>query len=222
MAKEWSWSFTKKKNYDTCPKRHYEVDILKNFTDSTEQLKWGNEVHDALAKACAGKDPLPEGMSYQAWVDIVRSSPGKLLVEQKYAITRKFEKTSWFADNVWYRGICDLLRINGDTATALDWKTGQRIDPNSIQLMLMATCILVHHPEINTVKTRFIWLAHDKATTPAVFTRAEIMTHWQKLLPEIEAMKRAAETLTYPPKPGHLCRKHCPVTSCPFHGKGNR
>lgn len=236
MAKEWSWSFSKKKNFDTCPKRYYETDILKNFQEDSEQLTQGNAVHKALAGACllgagiassgSGRDavigaPLPEVYSYmKKWVDVVTKSPGTLRVEEKYALTRDFQKTAYFAPNVWYRGICDVLKLNGNHATALDWKTG-KVGHNSVQLMLMATCIFVHYPQIETVKTRFIWLAED-CTTRDVWERATIMKEWTSLIPEINAMEAATKTLTFPPKPGALCRKWCPVTSCPFHGKGSR
>lgn len=234
MAKEWSWSYSKKKNRDTCPKRHYEVDIAKNFTDTSKQLLWGNEVHRALAAAVlhargipsvgSGRDkvtaaPLPETMKdYQKWVDLIATDTGQVYVERKYAITRKFEKADWFDDTVWYRGICDLLSITGDTATALDWKTGGKVQHDSIQLMLMATCIFVHHPEVQKVKTRFMWLQHE-CSTPDVFLRATIMKDWTTLLPEINQMEQDAKAMHYPPKPGYLCRRYCPVTSCPHHGK---
>jgi hypothetical protein len=233
MAKEWNWSYSKKKNYDVCPKRHYEVDIAKHFQEDSEQLTWGNEVHKSLAAAAlhaksirhsgSGRDmvqaaALPETMaSYQRWIDLIKNAPGTLLVERKYAITKDFQATSWFADNVWYRGICDLLMVNGSVATAIDWKTG-KVAHDSIQLMLMATCIFIHHPEINTVKTRFIWLKED-CTTPEVFHRSEIMKEWTPILPQIEAMKVASLKMDFPPKPNNYCRRYCPVTSCPFHGK---
>lgn len=221
MAKDWSWSYSKKKNYDTCPKRHYEVDILRNYTEESEALTTGNEVHKALANACEGKAPLPDPYAYmQKWVDVVRNAPGVLKVEEKYAITRQFQKTAYFAPNVWYRGICDTLKINGDSATALDWKTG-KIKHDSIQLMLMATCIFVHYPEVKTVKTRFVWL-QDDCTTPEVWQKNTIAREWTRLIPEVTAMEQASKTLTYPPKPGKLCRSWCPVTACPFHGKSVR
>ncbi len=219
MAKEWSWSYSKKKNYDTCPKRHYEVDIARNFRDESDQLIWGNQVHEALAKACVGEAPLPDPMKfYQPWVDAVVAAPGKPLAEQKFAVTRDFKPTAYFAPNVWYRGICDMLKIHGDTATAIDWKTGA-IKHDSIQLMLMATCIFVHHPEVNTVKTRFVWL-QEGCTTPEVWHRDSIFKEWVSLVPEINAMEQASKTLTFPPKPSGLCRRYCPVKSCVFHGKG--
>jgi hypothetical protein len=221
MAKEWSWSFSKKKNYDTCPKKFYEVDIQKNFTESTEQLDYGNAVHKALADACSGVTNLPAPYAYlQPWVDIVKKSPGKLKVEEKYAITRDFQKTQYFAHNTWYRGICDVLKINGDTATALDWKTG-KMNHDSIQLMLMATCIFIHYPEIKEVKTRFVWLK-ENCTTRDEWHKGTIMSEWPNVINEVNAMEEATKTLTFPPRPSGLCRKHCPVNSCPFWGKGGR
>ena len=222
MAKEWAWSFSRKKNYDTCPKKHYEVDIQKNFTDSTEQLTWGNSVHEALAKACEGKAPLPVTMPYQKWVDEMKDEPGlpgRLIVEQKYAITRDFQPTSYFAGNVWYRGICDVARINGPVALARDWKTG-KIKHDSKQLMLMATLLFVHIPELQRIRTEFVWL-QDDCTTPEVWKRATIMREWVGLIPEVNAMEQAYKNMTFPPKPSNLCRKWCPVTSCPYHGKGH-
>lgn len=234
MAKEWAWSFSKFKNWVTCPKRYYEIDVQKNYVEDTEQLKWGNEVHSAMAAAClhakgipcmgTGRDkvtaaPLPATMAgYQKWIDVVKASPGTLLVERKYAITRQLQATSWFADNTWYRGICDLLMINNGIAVALDWKTG-KVKPDSVQLMLMALCIFLHHPEVALVKTRFIWLQED-ASTPETFTRDDLVRELSALIPRVNTLEKAHQTLTFPPNPGHLCRKWCPVTSCPFHKKG--
>lgn len=219
--KEWSWSYSKLKNYITCPKRMYEIDILKNYQDSSEALTQGNEVHDVLAKACSGKQPLPLMHSrFQQWVDRVRSGPGELLVEQKYAITRDFRKTTYFAKDVWYRGIADVVRIDRDVALALDWKTGKVLE-DPVQLMLMAACLFVHYPQLLRVRAEYIWLK-DECTSPEVFDRVEVATEMAKLLPKIDQLENATKALDFPPKPNGLCTKWCKVTSCPFHGKGAR
>jgi hypothetical protein len=221
MAKEWSWSYSKKKNYDTCPKRHYEVDIQKNYKEDSEQLDWGNAVHSALANACTGKQALPATMNeYQRWIDVVRAAPGILKVEQKLAITRDFQPTEWFSNRAWLRVVVDVLKLHNKSATMLDWKTGKLVH-DSIQLAISAQCVFVHFPEIEKVKTRFVWLK-EECTTPDVFERRDMARLWTGLLPEINAMEAANKTLTYPPKPGKLCYKWCPVSSCPFHGKSNR
>lgn len=227
-AKDWSWSYSKLKNYRVCPKRMYEVDILKSFSDGGgEALLWGNEVHAAVAAALKTGLPLPDTMKpYQYWVDRVRRGSGQLLVEQKYAINRQFQKTGYFANDVWYRGIGDVVRLDivpgraKNVALVLDWKTGKILD-DSEQLMLMAQCIFSHYPEVTDVRSSFVWLKED-TETPEHLTRQEVAAQWATLLPDVLAMENAAKTLTYPPKPGHLCKNWCPVTSCPFHGKGSR
>lgn len=221
-AKEWSWSYSKLKNFIVCPKRMYEVDILKSFSDGGgEALLWGNEVHEALKVALKNNTPLPATMKqYQYWVDRVRRGAGQLLVEQKYAITRDFRPTTYFANDVWYRGIGDVVRLNGVVALVLDWKTGKILE-DSVQLMLMAQCLFSHFPEITHVRSSFVWLKDD-CETPELLTRQEVADQWRDLLPKVLEMETAAKTLTYPPKPGHLCKNWCPVTSCPFHGKGSR
>jgi len=86
MAKAFAWSYSRYKAYDTCPKRYYECDVAKNYTDSSEQLVWGSEVHEALQDATTGKRPLPESMQdYQHWVDEITA--GKF--------TREAEMPPW-------------------------------------------------------------------------------------------------------------------------------
>lgn len=223
MAKSWAWSYSKLKNYITCPKRHYEVDIQRNYTDSSEQLVWGNEVHAELAKAA--NDPtvrLPDSMAeYQRWVDEARAAKANgahVLVEQKYAITKEFQPTSWFAHNAWYRGIADIVMVMGNSlALARDYKTG-KVQHDSVQLMLMSQCLFAHIPTLQRIKTEFIWLKDD-CKTEDTFLRKDMFQHWPAVLPKVAEMEKASNTLTYPPTPNRLCARYCPVTSCPFHGK---
>jgi hypothetical protein len=221
-GKEWSWSYSKLKNFEECPKRMYEVDIAKSVQDGGgEALLWGNAVHDALAAALKSNVPLPpEMLGYQYWVDRVRRGTGTLQVEQKYAITRQFQKTGYFAKDVWYRGIGDVIRLNDDVALILDWKTGKILE-DSVQLMLMAQCLFSHYPQLNYVRSSYVWLKED-CETPELFTRQEVADQWVGLLDRVNGMERAAKEMNYPPKPGRLCKRFCPVVSCPFHGKGAR
>ena len=221
--KEWSWSYSKLKNFDVCPKRMYEIDLCGNFKEDMqgEALKWGDDVHKALAKRLKDGTPLPKEMqNYEYWADRVLRGTGRLLVEQKYAITRDFQPTTYFADNVWYRGIGDVVRIDEPVALVLDWKTGKVLE-DSVQLMLMAQCIFSHFPTITHVRSSFAWLKED-CETPELLTRKEVADQWVELLPRVLALEQAAQTLTYPPKPSGICKTYCRVSNCPFYKKGNR
>jgi hypothetical protein len=216
-----TWSFSKLKNLETCPLKHQQVDLLKNFAESSEQMIWGNTVHKALADACTGKAPLPDSLTpYQNWVDKIKAGPGELLVEQKYAITKDFQPTEYFGPKVWYRGIADVVRIDGPVALAVDWKTG-KILTDSVQLGLMAQCLFSFHKELKLVRTEYVWLKDD-CTTGEVWTRKAVADMWLGLLPRVQEYEKQVQTQTFMPKPSGLCRSYCPVISCPYHGKGNR
>lgn len=219
--KPFSFTYTKLKNYETCPKRYYEIDYAKSVKESeSDQLKWGNAAHKALAKRCSENVPLPEGMEdFEKWCARVTSGGNNatILVEQKLAIDKEFNKCDWKASTAWYRGIGDVIKIVGDVALIVDWKTGKVLE-DSVQLALMAQCVFAHYPEVQRVRSEFIWLKHD-ATTREDFSRENMISLWNVLLPRVKQLQHAHETMTFPPKPGGLCRRHCPVQSCPHWGK---
>lgn len=216
--KPFTWSYSRLKNYESCPKRHYEIDITKNVKeDESEALLWGNRVHAGFAARLSKNVPLPDGMAeWEPWCERILSTPGQILVEQKLAITKDFGPTGFFERNVWFRGVADLLKINGPVALAIDWKTGKIVE-DSQQLALMAACIFAHHSEVQVIRTEFAWLKDD-ASSRVDFKRSEMARMWANLWPRIEALERAHNTTTYPAKPGALCRRWCPVKSCPHHG----
>lgn len=233
--KAWSWSYSKLKNYESCPRKHYEVDIAKTAaetqsSDPNSPLEWGKRAHDALAAALtAAVNPLPSEFSaFQHWVQRVVNGPGELLVEQKYAINDQFEPRGWFDKDVWCRMIGDVVKIDepfttkkGKTyrlALVLDWKTGKILDDH-VQLMLMAQALFSHYPDLTHVRSEFVWLK-DECTTPELFTREEVAREWVELMPRVLAMQVAHLTQNYPPKPSGLCQRYCPVKSCPYWGKG--
>jgi len=218
--KPFAWSYSKLKNFEACPKKHYHVDILKDCReDESEQLTYGNELHKAIAERIDKKKPLPLPYTFmEDWAKKVENGPGILLVEQKLAITKDFKKTGYFDRDVWFRGVADVLRVAGKVALVLDWKTGKIVE-DSVQLALTAQCIFSHYPEVMKVRSEFIWLK-EEATTRGDFSRDDMTGLWAGLYPRVESMVVAANTTTYPAKPGGLCRRYCPVTKCPHHGVG--
>lgn len=216
--KAFAWSYSKLKNYESCPKRYYNVDVAKLVKEEeSEQLQYGNALHKALAEAISGKADLPKPFAgFQPWVDKVTRTEGQILVEQQLAITKELGKTEWFGKDAWYRGIADVIKIVGPVAVVLDWKTGKILE-DGVQLALMAQCVFAHHPEIEKIRTEFVWLKED-ATTRADFTREDMVKVWAGLLPRVSTLEDAHTGANFPPKPGYLCRKWCPVESCPHHG----
>lgn len=228
MAKKFAWSWSKLKNYRGCPKRHYEVDIAKTYKDGeeSEALKWGDTVHKAMAARIAKGTPLPPMMEhYEDWparICGLRDRGMKVLVENKLAMSEKFRPTSFFDNETWFRCVCDVLAIDEKNQVALtfDWKTG-KIAPEAEQLALSAQVIFVHYPQLKLVSSVYVWLGNDDETSKT-YEPGSLVPLWNDLWPEIKAMEEAHRTLTYPPKPSGLCKQYCPVSSCPYYGKGNR
>jgi hypothetical protein len=217
-VKPFAWSYSKLKNFESCPKRHWHVDLAKDVKEpDSEQLLWGNQVHKALAKRVSLGSALPPGMEpYERWCERVVSGEGNILVEQQLAITRQFGPTEWFGKEAWYRGIADVLKLNGPVALAIDWKTGKILE-DPVQLALMAACIFAHHPNVQRIRTEFVWLKEDTSTRED-FARDGMATMWKNLWYRIEQLEHAHKTTSYPAKPGYLCRRWCPVKDCPHHG----
>lgn len=214
-----TWTYSKLDAYETCPRRHYEVDISKHYQDGDgENLKWGNYVHDKLALACSGKAELPEElMPYQKWVERSRRW-NHVQVEHRAALTKNLTACNYSAPAVWWRGRVDLSYVEGPLAIALDWKTG-RIKENPVQLGITAQWIFAAHPAVEKVISQYVWLG-EETTTDETFTRKDMTYLWSKLLPRVQAYEHALNRQEFPPKPGGLCKRYCPVDSCPFWRKG--
>lgn len=219
-AKAFSWSYSKLKNYDSCPRKHLEVDLLKRFKEDEESgaLKWGNLVHDALAKRVRDGTALPFELKHlEPAAEQILSVPGKRLVEQQLAITAEFLPCEWFSRQAWFRAVADVIVLNPPVAFVVDYKTGKLLD-DSQQLALMSACVFAHHPDIQAVRAEFWWLREDTPTQEN-FKRSKLPQIWRDVWPRYQQLENAYLTGHYPPKPSGLCKAWCPVTSCEYNGK---
>lgn len=220
--KSFAWSYSKLKNYRTCPLRYYEIDVQKNYQEdfSGEHLAWGKQVHTAFEQRVRDGKPFPPGMEeFEDAAQRLINLPGKILVEQQLAIRRDLSPCEWFAKDTWFRGIADYLRINGPVAVAIDYKTGKILEETE-QLALLAECVFSHYPEVQAVRTEFWWLK-DEAATREDFYRKKRQQTWAGVLPKVMQLEEAHKTLNFPPRSSGLCKRHCIVTNCKHHG-GNK
>lgn len=216
-----AWSFSRLKNFETCPLRHQQIDLLKTFSEdeSNDALQYGGAVHKSAAERL-GPDRVPLPKEHQRalgkWCDALESGPGELQTELRTALTEDLRPCGYFDADVWYRGVIDVLKLNPPVAFAGDWKTGKIVE-DSVQLAVTAAWVFAQYPEIEMVRSEYIWLKFN-TTTKVHLTRNHMPELWATLAPRIQAMKHAAETATYPPKPSGLCKNWCPVETCKYHG----
>jgi hypothetical protein len=221
--KAFAFSYSKLKNWRTCPKRFFHIDHKKDVKEPEgPELKWGNELHKAFAEHVAKGTPLPDTMvQYQGILDRIKAFPGETFVEMQYCITKDFAPTEWKDwSGGWYRGIGDVVKIYNEFAYVGDYKTG-KVTEDSEQLGLLAQCLFAHYPQLQAVRAEFIWLKED-AVTRATFRREEMPRFWAEIMPSIKGLQRAIETDDFPARPSGLCGRYCPVLQCGHNGRNNK
>lgn len=237
VRKPFTWTYSKLKNFRDCPKRHYHYEIariLGNMDDAirepeSEELKRGNDAHTALAKRVAKGTPLPlDFVAYEEhakkFVDIANEMNGGIMAEEKWAMTRDYTLTGYFDANVWFRAVVDavILMPEARTIVVWDWKTGKpkalRGRPDDpVQVLLNAALFMIKYDWIDFALCELVWLDYGMKTT-ARLKRSDVPTLWASLLPEVQAMEQAYQTINYPPKKNFLCAEWCYVEACPHHG----
>jgi PD-(D/E)XK nuclease superfamily len=217
--KPFAWSYSRLKNYETCPLRYNEIDVKKSCRESpNEQLAYGDQLHKSAAAWLTKGTTLPAGFDtvLQPWLDRLARGPGDLYVESKLAIKQDFSPCEYFERGVWLRTIADVIKVSGRVALVWDWKTGKILEDH-VQLALVAACVFAHYPAVERIRSEFIWLKDDAKTTLEL-KRADLGTLWSSILPRVASLEAATVQDSFPPKPGYLCKKYCPVDSCRYHG----
>jgi len=221
-TKEWSWSYSKLKNYRTCPFRYKRIDLDKAYNidadaEHNPDLVWGKRVHKGFEDRIGKGIPFPADLAmFEGAAQRLLQAPGKIMVEQQLAIDKQFQPCGWFADQTWFRAVADYLCVNGRVAIAVDYKSGKILE-NVEQLALMADVVFAHYPEVEAVRTEFWWLKDDAVSREDIY-RKNRRALWQGILPEVMSMQKAQESGLFPKKSSGLCKKHCPVTECEHNG----
>jgi hypothetical protein len=217
--KNFAWSYSRLKNFETCPKRHFHYDIAKDVQE-TGGFSEGMEMHRAFeARVSTGtKLPLPYSQ-HEAWITQLISAPGETYAEQKLALDKDFKPASW-RGNAWFRAVIDFCKVRPESIVIVDYKSGKPIEDDT-QLALQAATVLHHLGDAVRVKSAFLFTGYDRLISH-VYTREDIPRIWSQVLPRVRKLEKAMEMQDYPPKPSGLCVKYCSVTHCPYHGVGSR
>lgn len=215
------WSHSALTSFEQCPKRYWHLNVAKDYAEPpSEALNWGSEVHKAMERRLKKGTPLPMGMAhYEELIYPLIGLPGELLVEQKLALDADLKPAEWYGDSVWCRVVVDAAFIKEPRAILIDWKTGKRKEDDD-QLALMAATMFAINPRLDTIHSAFCWLQEKPANAIArsSFRRDEIPELWNRFLPRVSVFQSAHQRTEFPPNPGGLCRRFCPVRSCPYHG----
>jgi hypothetical protein len=213
-------SYSSIKDFEGCARRYHEVRILKKFkSKDTEATLYGTAVHKAFEDYVRNGTPLPESYKQvQPFVEPLARAEGDIRCEERMAIRADFTPCEFFDKDVWMRGIPDYLAINHEKGIArvADYKTGKSSRyADTAQLELMAAMVMMHHPEVNTVKGVLLFVVISDVIK-AEFRRADLPTILSKWAGRADAIEKAVDVGVWNPRSSALC-KFCPVSTCEYH-----
>jgi hypothetical protein len=166
-----------------------------------------------------GDEPLDPRFSFAlSALESLKAKQGDKLCERKMGLTENLEPCDFFADDVWFRGIADLIILDDDLAWVIDYKTGKNARyADKGQLELMALTVFKHFPQVKKVRAGLLFViskdlikdSYEEQTSPIL---------WNKWLANYNRMETAFNTDVWNPKPSGLCRRHCPVVECVHNG----
>ena len=222
MSKVMPLSFSRLSTFEQCPAQFdYQYVSKRVQNTSNEASEYGDRVHkllEAKGKGTLNVDELTdEGKStlakWGAVVDSIVAKNGDKFFELQMAVNKDLTPVDWFASDVWIRSIADVLVVDGKTAYCLDYKTG-KVKDNPTQLQLFAAMVMWRFPEVQTVKTSFIWLKFNDVTN-TTYERRFLNSLWNALRPRFDKVQETIELGVFPAKPSGLCPWCAAKDICP-------
>lgn len=212
--KPFAWSYSALNQFETCPRQYHRLRVLKDIIEApSPQMADGNRQHKMLELRIKDGKPLPSDMKgLETLCQRVERIPATIVTEQKIALTEELKPTTYFAKDVWLRGVLDLAAIKSPRAYIIDYKTGKR-KPDSTQLMLFAGMAFAQYKAVSTVNTAFWWLK-TKEVDKETFHRKDSHLIWQHFVPKVNHMRDSIAAGNFPARPSGLCRGWCPVKDC--------
>ena len=221
MTKPITWSYSSLALYQQCPKKYYHLRVAKDIKEPmSEAMSFGNAIHK-IAEEYVGKGvPIPEQYKeIEPALLAIRNMEGEKLCENKLGLTADLEPCGFFDKKVWWRGIADIIILQGDRALTIDYKTGKKSQYADLkQLEVVSLAIFKHFPQVKKVKAGLMFLFADD------FIKADYLPDnqeeaWTPWISEVGQLQASVENNVWNAKPNFTCRGWCPVTSC-VHNQG--
>jgi hypothetical protein len=216
-----AWSYSSIKTFDQCPKKYFHLKVVKDVKDEGNEASiYGNDAHEAAEHYIKHGTPIPDKFKImRPVVETLAKFPGEKHTEMKLGVKHGltgFEPCGFFDKEVWYRGIVDLLIVDGDTAHMIDYKTGKNAKYADMkQLDLMAGAVFTHFREINKIKSGLAYVVSNEFPKK-VHVRDKLADYMSVFDRQLDSLEDAMQAGVFNPKSGPLCG-WCPVTTCEHH-----
>lgn len=214
---KYSWSYSSIGTYQQCPHKYYRLRVLKDIKEpEATHLIYGNDAHKAAELYIGQGTPLEPRFAFmQPILDVMKSKPGGKHCEYKMGLTYDLQPCDFFAKDVWWRGIADLLVDQGDTMRVVDWKTSKSAKyADTAQLELLSLAVFKHFPNVQKTHAGLVFVVSGEFVK-ANYTRENEHTYWVKWLQQTKQLETSIKKDVWNPKPNFTCKGWCPVQDCP-------
>lgn len=216
-----TWSYSSIKTFDQCPKKYYHLKIAKDVKDvAGPEADYGTEAHSAAEEFIKTGAPVPSKFTYmQGLLDSLAAIPGEKHTELRLGIKLTddgYAPCGFFDKDVWWRGIADLVIINGTKARSIDYKTGKSARYADLtQLDMIAAALFLHFPELTEIKSALAYVVSGDFL-PKKHEIEKHNTYLRTFDTSLHRLEKAVETGVWNANSSPLCG-WCPVTSCEHH-----
>lgn len=216
------WSYSSIKTFEQCPKKYYHTKVAKDFVDKGGvAARYGGDVHKAAEDFFRDGVPIPE--KYNKFTPVftkLLTLPGDFYPEYEMGLRRiealdKYETCDFHDADCWYRGIADLLIVNGQKGRLIDFKTGKNARYADVkQLDMMAAAAFVHFPALEELHSALLFIVSDEIVQKIHHRRRfnDYVNTFEGSLARLEVAKQKD---VWNPSSGPLCR-FCPVQTCAY------
>lgn len=218
-----AWSYSALNMFKNCPRQYYHYRVAKDVPyEQSDAALYGDKAHKAIEMYGKHGTPLPPEFQFaKPMVDIVLAMPGRKYFERKVALTQALQPCDYFAKDCWFRGMIDVLVVNGNRAHVIDWKFGKSKNADVSQLELMALSVFHSFPEVTKVKAGLAFVPENRFM-PAAYTADRKDEYWANWLEDIARLDAAYESGVWNARPSGLCNGWCGVGDKCEHWKPKR
>jgi len=213
-----AWSYSSLSTFKQCPKKYYHLKVAKDVKDKgSVAMSYGNELHKAAELHIKNGEEIPKKFDFiTKMLTSLKNIRGEKHCEIKYGLTydgTNLGPCGFFAKDVWWRGIADLVIVDGDKAFLIDYKTGKNAKyADTAQLDALAAATFIHFPEVNTVKSALLYVVSNEFIRKK-HKRELLNSYFAGFHPDLERLRVAEESGVWNAVSTPLCG-WCPVTKC--------
>lgn len=219
---KFAWSYSSLDLFKQCPHKYFRLKVKKDVKEPYSQhLVYGNELHKAAEHFVRDNTPLPDKFAFaKEALEVLRGREGQHLCEYRMGLTRDLEPCGFSDVSVWWRGIADLLTLQGDRAYIVDYKTGASSKyADTKQLEILALAVFKHFPYVQRIKAGLLFVnAND--FVPTSFEADQQMVRWEQWIEDAARLEQSIKLDVWNPRPNFTCKAWCPVLDCTHNGKG--